>query len=384
MPAGPKDTIWKAEPHTVAKIAILEAYLVAYFQILGRTRPKQKLLCIDGFAGPNQYTNRASGSPTAALNAAATAITNTGTEWLAGKIHFAFVERDKDRYNILLQQLSAQLSTPRIQVHPYNTEFTKALPLIKQAVPEPFQTDSPLFVFLDPFGATGAPFNSVAEILNSPCSEVLINLDADGVSRIFAAKQNANHEEVLTEIFGDMSWRAVMRDDQSFEMQCRKVLQLYKERLWTLPGVKYIFEVEMQGATGTLNYFLVFASKHPLGLMKMKEAMKSIAQNGTYKFADADVGQTALFRFDEPEVYHMKLYEAFKGQKIGYDSRNDEVTAFALNHTPFVDAKAMLRILEGNGMINAISVDSKRKRGTFNNTVSAIDFHGRVQNGVLF
>lgn len=378
MSARPTDVIWKAEPHTIAKIDILEAYLVAYFQILGRTRPNQNLLCVDGFAGPNQYTNRPSGSPTAALNAASTAITNTGTAWRAGKIHFAFVERDKARYNVLLQQLPQP--TSRIQVHTYNTEFTRALPLIKQAVPEPFRSDSPLFVFIDPFGATGAPFQSVAEILDSPCSEVLINLDADGIGRNF----KANNEAVLKEIFGDTSWRAELRDDLPFDLLCRRVLHLYKDRLRTLPGVRYIFEVEMQGVTGTLNYFLVFASKHPLGLMKMKEAMKSIAQNGTYKFADADVGQTALFRFDEPEAYHMKLYEAFKGEQVAYDSRNDDVTAFALNHTPFVDAKSMLRLLEADGMISAISADRKRKRGTFNEMVSAIDFHGRIQDGFLF
>lgn len=382
MPAGPKDTIWEAEPHTVAKIAILEAYLVAYFQILGSSRRNQNFLCVDGFAGPDQYTNRLSGSPTAALDAATAAIANKGTAWRAGKIHFAFVERDKARYVALLQRLPQ--STSHIQFHTYNAEFTRALPLIRQAVPGPFSSDDPLFVFIDPFGATGAPFQSVAEILNSPCSEVLINLDADGVSRIFLAKQSANHEAVLTEIFGDTSWKSALRDDDSFDTQCRKVLHLYKARLRTLPGIRYIFEVEMQGMTGTLNYFLVFASKHPLGLIKMKEAMKKIAQNGTYRFADTSVGQTALFRFDEPRDHYIRLYEAFKGRQVAYDSLWDDVTAFALNHTPFVDAKSMLRLLEADAMITAVSTDPKRKRGTFNDTVNMINFHGRVQNGVLF
>lgn len=270
MPAGPKEKIWEIEPHTIAKIAILETYLVAYFHILGSSRRAQNFLCIDGFAGPDQYTNWPSGSPTAALSAATTAIANKGTAWLAGKIHFAFVEKDKERYAALIQRLPK--STHRIGILTYNTEFTRALPLIRQAVPEPFLSEDPLFVFIDPFGATGAPFQSVAEILNSPRSEVLINLDADGVSRIFAAKQSANHEAVLTEIFGDTSWKSELRDEDSFDTQCRKVLHLYKTRLRTLPGVRYIFEVEMQGAAKTLNYFLVFASKHPLGLIKMKDS----------------------------------------------------------------------------------------------------------------
>ncbi len=334
--------------------------------------------------GVHFNTNLPFGSPTAALNAARTAITNTGSAWCAGDIHCAFVEQNKLRYEALLQRLPAPATIPHIQVHTYNGEFTRALPLIKEAVPEPFYLDHPLFVFIDPFGATGAPFESVAEILNSPCSEVLINLDADGVSRIFAAKQSANHEEVLTEIFGDRSWAAVMGDAQPFDIQCRKVLQLYKDRLRTLPDVRYIFEVEMQGVTGTLNYFLVFASKHPLGLIKMKEAMKSIAQNGTYKFSDANVGQTSLFRFDEPEAYHMKLYEVFKSRQVAYDSLNDDVTAYALNNTPFVNAKSMLKLLENDRMITAVSSNSKRRRGTFDETVRAINFHGRVTDGILF
>lgn len=385
MPAGPKETIWFAEPHTIAKIDILEAYLVAYFQILGRSRPGQRLLYVDGFAGPNQYTNHAYGSPAAAVNAAKIAIADSANSWIAGQIHFAFVEQHKDRYQSLLSKLPPPASVPRSQIHTYNMEFTQALPLIKRAVPEPFGTNSPLFVFIDPFGATGAPFEAVAEILNSPCSEVLINLDADGVSRIFAAKQASNHESVLNTIFGDAHWQTELRDDQSFDVRCRKVLQLYKDKLRTLPGVRYIFEVEMQGATHNLNYFLVFASKHHLGLEKMKEAMKRITKNGMYKFADADVGQTALFRFDEPEAYQMKLYEAFKGRVVPYDSEDDDITAFALNHSPFVNAKSMLTLLEKDGFITAVSSDSKRKRGTFNATVRAVNFHGKATtDGFLF
>ena len=49
--------VWKAEPHTIAKTEVLRAYLVAYFQILGISKPRQTLLYVDGFAGPDQYMN---------------------------------------------------------------------------------------------------------------------------------------------------------------------------------------------------------------------------------------------------------------------------------------------------------------------------------------
>jgi hypothetical protein len=57
MPSDNLPTIWEATPHTIAKIAILKAYLVAWFQILGITMQGKDLTYIDGFAGPGKYTN---------------------------------------------------------------------------------------------------------------------------------------------------------------------------------------------------------------------------------------------------------------------------------------------------------------------------------------
>jgi len=50
-------TIWKAEPHTIAKIEILQEYLKAWFSIMGTNRygHGQDILYIDGFAGPGEY-----------------------------------------------------------------------------------------------------------------------------------------------------------------------------------------------------------------------------------------------------------------------------------------------------------------------------------------
>lgn len=57
------ETLWDAKPHTIAKISILEDYLLAWFQILGRTKRGQDLLYIDGFSGPGEYGNNSKGSP---------------------------------------------------------------------------------------------------------------------------------------------------------------------------------------------------------------------------------------------------------------------------------------------------------------------------------
>ena len=79
--------VWDADPHTIAKIAILKNYLHVWFRILGKTRRAQTLLYVDGFAGPGYYKNHNEGSPLAALSTANGAIAGysggiTNKKWL--------------------------------------------------------------------------------------------------------------------------------------------------------------------------------------------------------------------------------------------------------------------------------------------------------------
>jgi len=248
------------------------------------------------------------------------------------------------------------------------------LAALRKDIPAPFCKSHPLFVFIDPFGATGAPFSAVREILTSGCSEVLINVDADGIARIFRAKDQANYEELLTAIYGDRSWVGELNDKEQFAMLCRKALNLYTTKLKSVAGVRYVFSFEMQKQVGALNYFLVFASKHPLGLVKMKEAMKRIDQDGSYRFADANVSQPLLFRFDDPEQYARLMHRHFEGRRVSYEPVENEINDYALNQTPFLNAKAMLAALERQKLISVTSGASRRK-GTFKEgVVKEIEF----------
>lgn len=384
MSAKQTNVIWPAEPHTVAKVEVLKAYLVAYFQILGTSKPGQSLLYVDGFAGPDEYRNHPHGSPSAALLAAQEAMRNSQDRWNARKLHCAFIESEAKRYDNMVRKIEPFRALAGLEIHTYNTDFVTGLARLRTDVPAPFSKSHPLFVFIDPFGATGAPFDTIKEILTSDCSEILINLDADGIGRIFRAKGHANHDALLTAIYGDRSWEAEFDDAQAFPLQCRKALHLYTEKLRAIPGVRYVFAFEMQGSSETLNYFLVFASKHPLGLVKMKEAMKRIDQDGSYRFADADVSQPSLLRFDNPEQYASGLHKHFEGRLVSYESFDNEITDYALNQTPFRNSKAMLAALEKQNLIRVVSQDAKRRKGTFKEgAVKAVEFL-RTTHGLPF
>jgi hypothetical protein len=61
---------WDLAPHTAAKLDILGAYLRAWFPILSRGRNFDRIIYIDGFAGPGRYNQGEDGSPIVALKAA--------------------------------------------------------------------------------------------------------------------------------------------------------------------------------------------------------------------------------------------------------------------------------------------------------------------------
>ena len=384
MSAKQTDIIWPAEPHTIAKVEVLRAYLVAYFQILGTSKTGQSLLYVDGFAGPDEYRNFPHGSPSAALLAAREAMGNSRDRWKAGKLHCAFIESDAKRFENMVRRIEPYRGLAWLEIHTYNTDFVRGLAKLRDDVPAPFSKSHPLFVFIDPFGATGAPFATIKDILVSDCSEILINLDADGIGRIFRAQGSANHDALLTSIYGDRSWTAELDDTQPFSLLCRKALHLYTLKLRAIPGVRYVFAFEMQSSSGTLNYFLVFASKHPLGLVKMKEAMKRIDQDGSYRFADGDVLQPSLLRFDNPERYASELHKHFEGRHVKYESLDNEITDYALNQTPFRNAKRMLAELEKQDLIRVVSRDAKRRKGTFKEgVVKSVEFI-RKTHGLQF
>ncbi len=361
MPSKQFDTIWKAEPHTIAKITILEAYLQAWFQIMGRSMSGVDILYMDGFAGPGEYTNYKKGSPVAALDAAKTALALSEHQWKAGTIHCTFIESDEKRFEHLQQVVGRLETSKRVKVHLIPKSFSDGIAQLKAEIPRAFSGAFPLFVFIDPFGATGAPFSVVADILKSPCSEVLINFDADGIVRIYKAEDRANSTALLDGIFGNHDWEAGLEGITDFNALCRQVLHLYKLSLRRLPNVRYTFAFEMRTHAKSLNYYLVFASQHYLGLEKMKEAMKKVDQTGTYQFSDAHVDQYRAFRFDEPGDYSPLLFARFQEKTVRYEELRD----FALNETPFTNPKSMLKELERRDLVTVVASDSKRKKGTF-------------------
>ena len=86
----PRDTLWNLEPHTIGKHLVLHGYLEAWFVIMGRWNGR--ILFIDGFAGPGEYSGGELGSPIIALN---TYKEHRSRHLVNAEVVFFFVEKDE-------------------------------------------------------------------------------------------------------------------------------------------------------------------------------------------------------------------------------------------------------------------------------------------------
>lgn len=352
--------IWDADQHTIAKISILKGYLNAWFRILGLRMRNQTILYVDGFAGPGRYKNHPEGSPLAALRAAENAVSSLGNEFCAAGIHCAFIESSTDRFAELCEAITPYERLPRIEISKFNTEFVPGMALLRAKLPGAWTANGPLFVFADPFGATGIPFATLQETTASDAAELLINLDADGAGRILQAK-NRGHEAQLTELFGTESWQQALTAIDNLKELTVQVLDLYKLRLLQ-SGFKFVWAFEMRGKNDTLNYYLVFATKHPLGMEKMKEAMRRIDESGTYCFSDAHANQQVLFGADDADFYAARMFENFRDTEVSWGT----VNAFALSETPFTNSVQMLALLQRQNKLSVVPLAGEKLRaGSF-------------------
>lgn len=363
--------VWTAPPHTRAKLAILKAYLDAWLPILGRSRRGEPLLYIDGFAGPGEYDGSEPGSPVLALDCGARALENAAYNWIAGELKMVFCEADEFRAANLESVLSRKILPSGITKSILHGDFVDCFTHLRASMPGFFETRHPLFAFIDPFGPKGVPFDVVCQILKSPTSEVLLNFDADGIMRIYGAGKQANHREILSEVFGSDEWERTFAEATRFEEQCRIAADLYMRKLRQDAGTRYVFRFEMRGKSDALNYYLIFAGNNPLGLEKMKEAMRTVDQDGSYRFSDGRVGQTVLFRFDEPRMHAMDMHKAFSGQNVSWE----EIRDYTLNESPFEKPKRMLEVLEEEEMIEVTAKCEGRKRRQFTEeTIISVKF----------
>jgi three-Cys-motif partner protein len=354
MPA-PQPTVWIAEPHTLAKHAILKGYLEAWFPILSRHRGR--VVYFDGFAGPGRYSHGEDGSPVIALKVAL-----AHRPALQAELVFTFVEERADRAAHLRSvEIPALALPPNFKTQVATGEFASVLGRTLDALDIRGQQIAPTFAFVDPFGISGLPFSLVSRLLRRPRCEVLITFMTSTINRFVT--ELPDH---VNDLIGDDGAADIIAAASDRVSTTRL---LYQQALGRVASHVRFFQ--MQDTRNLPVYDLFFATNHPLGLAKMKEAMWGVDATGSYLFSDrTDPNQTILFTSEPGLDLARSLAVRFAGQTVTTQAIFREV----LDSTPYIEkhARDALGLLElaHDGLpplrVEPLKTDgSKRRKGTF-------------------
>jgi len=350
----PRETQWRIDEHTKIKHAILRAYLAAWFPIL--TSRHTRVVYVDGFSGPGRYVDGEPGSPLIALDVA-----KSFKKQLPANVVFLFVDKEAERVEHLKKEL-AVLALPETfhvdaEVGRFNEVFS---PLLDDLEHTGGQL-APAFVFMDPFGFSGVPFALVERILKNRHAEVFITFMVNAVQRFIDHPFEQIRAEIVSLFGTDEVEGVVARSGERTEA----LRALYQRQLSS--RAKFVRSFEVRDLPGRVLYHLFFASNHPLGHLKMKEAMWSVDPSGGFRFVDdTDRDQLVLLDEDPAERLVKQLAREYSGKEV----LAEHVLRRVADDTPFVHkhARAALKLMEARGLTQVAATKvtgEKRKKGTF-------------------
>jgi three-Cys-motif partner protein len=355
----PSETIWPLDPHTAAKHEILKLYLQRWFPILSSYH--NRVIYVDGFCGPGRYKGGEPGSPIIVLDLASNHI-----KPLTGEVIFRFIDERKDRIEHLEAELAKRILPSNFNVRAVHGRFDEKLKALLDWIDQKKVDLGPTFIFVDPFGFSGVPYNLVRRTLEKPRCEVLITFMVDAMNR-FLDHPTEQIPEHIIEAFGT---RDCLSIDRNSPHRIRLLRDIYQRQLEK--AAKFVRYFEMRDRTDRVEYLLFFATNHRLGHIKMKEAMWAVDPEGEFRFSDAtDGNQQVMFGSDQPALLWPALREAFLGREV----LTDEIQQFVEDKTAFLEKhmKAALREHENPSQpaseriyVRDLKADGKKRmRGKF-------------------
>lgn len=348
--------LWSLEPYTEAKHAVLRKYLNTWLPILSRFNGK--IVYIDGFSGPGEYSKGEDGSPIIAIKAILEHKFTFQT-----KINMLFIEIREDRCSFLKEKISSIRIPANINIHIICGEFRDVIGSVLKNNEENKKVLAPSFVFIDPFGFSGIPMDLIKKIMRNRSCEVLITFMYEDICRFLCLESNKTH---LTETFGTNEWEKAPNNSPHNKLEF--LHSLYKKQLESQSGadIKFVRSFKMKNKFNKVDYFLFFGTNRIEGLEKMKEAMWRVDKSGSFQFSDATYQpfQGVLFE-GKPRYSELKkiILEKFKEKIISSRKLGD----FIVVETSFLRSHYKTSILKPMEEMSPpqIEVSNRKRRGTY-------------------
>lgn len=289
--------LWKKEEQTEGKHLVLEYYLDGWFQILGSSH--NRILYIDGFAGPGEYSGGDPGSPLIALECIRKHKTQHRLRHV--EIICLFMESDIKHANHLKMILKEQEVIPNVGVRVHVGKFDNHMTEILDYLEEQKQSLAPSFVMIDPFGIKGNRMELIQRILANRRSECLISFMYEPIRRFH---KQPEFETPLNALFGTKKWKKCLKIKDS-NTKKQFLHELFKKQLKKY-GAKYVTFFELLRG-GRHVYTMYFATNHLKGCNLMKQALWMAEPSGSFAIRGYASQQNILFEPNmEPLVQQLK------------------------------------------------------------------------------
>ena len=290
------EVLWDLPSHTVGKHDVLVAYLEAWLPILGKSFGRA--IVVDGFAGPGEYQRGEPGSPLLSWRTA-------GEHKAAGRLgsadlEFRFLDVDARAVAHLRPLLGRER---RYDGMSFSVEHAVCADVLPEILDDCRVSHTPVFVMLDPKGLKGVSMDLISEILSVPSGEVLFSFMHETAVRFGGTPKV---DPYLRQLVGDAVPHGSSPEDycDALEHRFRSLGAHYVLRFGLWQGGRHV-------------YTLFFGTCNPLGCEKMKDAMWSVARDGSYHFDGLRRRQRLLLDPSFAE-YFPKLSQDLVG-KFGYN-----------------------------------------------------------------
>lgn len=331
---------WVIQEQTKVKHQLLNRYIDPWMTILFRAqaslRKPERVVYIDGFSGPGDYWSDESrnslvpGSPIIVANIANKYI----EEKESRRVDVVAIDSDSRCIERLKPQLASTNKHGQNWIANHISFEEAVTNLINDSATGYLQ--NPTFVFIDPFGYSGYPLDSLRRILAYPRTELFINFMIYFIVRFL----NEPHaQNALKELYGGDDYLKA-KDIANSDEKAEFLINLFCEQLRNKAGAKYTlpFRINTPGQGERPLYYLIHVSTNFKALKVMKDEMAKTSQE-EYKFVaiglDED-NQMSLFRNPaEVEIENSIVDFVKKSRQVSYEVLEE----WAYVYTPAVSKK---------------------------------------------
>lgn len=298
--------IWECDRGTRAKLAILQHYLGAWFNILA-VHGIPDVIYFDGFCGPGEYKDGTKGSPTVAAQLA-----NSAVQKHSGfRVHMICIDKRAAAIDYLKTIRSIQNCHPNVQIDIRVGEFAREITDIMETAQ--YDRRWPTFSFVDPFGFSGFSQSTLQMLMRNQSSEVFVNLFCGYMNRFVEHPDDEVRQWIADLVGAENLDRIASASDRIAE-----ICDVFGEKLSTIGP--FVRRFMMRDEKNTRDNALFFCGRNERGLEKIKEAMWRVDPISGASFSEyaarKDEMAPSLFGSPEPQTYPLRLalIEQFSGK----------------------------------------------------------------------